>query len=51
MNTISIPELRTRMQAGLEKNELILDVREPEEFLAGHIPGARNFPLSQLERT
>ncbi|MFN8643129.1 MAG: FAD-dependent oxidoreductase [Candidatus Binatia bacterium] len=26
----------------------LVDVREPEEFAAGHIPGARNLPLSQL---
>ncbi|MBP1778601.1 MAG: cdr [candidate division NC10 bacterium] len=27
---------------------LVLDVREPEEFAAGHIPNAVNLPLSQL---
>lgn len=26
----------------------ILDVREPDEFAAGHVPGATNLPLSQL---
>ena len=26
-----------------------VDVREPEEFAAGHIPGARNFPRGFLE--
>jgi adenylyltransferase/sulfurtransferase len=26
-----------------------LDVREPDEFAAGHIPGALNLPLSQLQ--
>jgi NADPH-dependent 2,4-dienoyl-CoA reductase/sulfur reductase-like enzyme/rhodanese-related sulfurtransferase len=26
----------------------LIDVREPDEFAAGHIPGARNLPLSQL---
>jgi NADPH-dependent 2,4-dienoyl-CoA reductase/sulfur reductase-like enzyme/rhodanese-related sulfurtransferase len=26
----------------------LVDVREPDEFAAGHIPGARNLPLSQL---
>jgi len=51
MKTITIPDLKTRIEAGLEKNELILDVREREEFIAGHIPGAQNFPLSQLEQT
>ncbi len=27
---------------------LLLDVREPDEFSAGHIPGAINLPLSQM---
>lgn len=26
----------------------ILDVREPSEFQAGHVPNAINFPLSKL---
>lgn len=29
-------------------DQLLLDVREPHEFARGHIPGARNVPLSQL---
>ncbi len=29
---------------------LLLDVREPEEFNAGHVPGARNLPLSALNQ-
>jgi NADPH-dependent 2,4-dienoyl-CoA reductase/sulfur reductase-like enzyme/rhodanese-related sulfurtransferase len=29
---------------------LLLDVREPAEFVSGHIPGAVNIPLSQLRR-
>ncbi len=31
-----------------KKGALILDVRSPEEYAAGHIPGARNLPLEQL---
>ncbi len=30
-------------------NYTILDVREPEEFAEGHIPGALNFPRGFLE--
>ena len=26
----------------------VLDVREPDEFAAGHVPGARNVPLASL---
>jgi rhodanese-related sulfurtransferase len=28
----------------------LVDVREPDEFAKGHIPGARNLPLSQLRQ-
>lgn len=28
---------------------LVIDVREPDEFAAGHIPGSLSLPLSQLE--
>ncbi|KDE46538.1 hypothetical protein DI43_12375 [Geobacillus sp. CAMR12739] len=34
-------------RAGYRKAQLI-DVREPDEFAAGHILGARNIPLTQL---
>jgi rhodanese-related sulfurtransferase len=27
----------------------VLDVRPPEEYAAGHLPGAVNIPLAQLE--
>ncbi|MEV0267891.1 rhodanese-like domain-containing protein [Hamadaea sp. NPDC050747] len=26
----------------------VVDVREPDEYLAGHVPGARPIPLGQL---
>ncbi|MDR3606642.1 MAG: rhodanese-like domain-containing protein [Oligoflexia bacterium] len=32
----------------LGANELVLDVREPDEFRSGHVPGSRNIPLSQV---
>lgn len=27
---------------------MVIDVREPDEFAAGHIPGATNLPLSRF---
>lgn len=29
---------------------VVVDVREPEEFAAGHVTGAKNVPLAQLEQ-
>lgn len=31
------------------ENALLLDVRDPAEFAAGHILGARNVPVAQLD--
>ena len=33
-----------------DENALVLDVRVPAEFAAGHLPGARNMPLADLDR-
>jgi rhodanese-related sulfurtransferase/DNA-binding transcriptional ArsR family regulator len=40
---------REELEELLSAGEItLLDVRPPEEFLAGHIPGARNAPLGSL---
>lgn len=44
LKTLTEEEFR----AGYRKAQLI-DVREPNEFDAGHILGARNLPLSQMK--
>jgi rhodanese-related sulfurtransferase len=31
------------------EDALVLDVREPTEFAAGHMPGAKNVPLASVE--
>ncbi len=31
------------------ENTILLDVRNPEEFVEKHIPGALNIPLTELE--
>lgn len=45
---IHTDELYIRYKKGLSTEELILDVREPEEFAEGHIPGARNVPVERV---
>ncbi|MCL4798951.1 MAG: ArsR family transcriptional regulator [Burkholderiales bacterium] len=40
-------ELLERARKGLVT---VLDVRPPEEFAAGHLPGAVNIPVQQLEK-
>jgi rhodanese-related sulfurtransferase/DNA-binding transcriptional ArsR family regulator len=40
-------ELLSRVHDGLVT---VLDVRPPEEFAAGHVPGAINIPLNELEQ-
>lgn len=40
-------ELLSRARDGLVT---VVDVRPPEEFAAGHLPGAVNIPLAQLEQ-
>ena len=46
LEPIEAKELLARARAGLVT---VLDVRPPEEYQAGHLPGAVNIPLSELE--
>lgn len=45
--TISIHELHERFK-NLGQNEIILDVRTPQEHAAGHIPGAKNISHEEV---
>ena len=47
LEPVSRAELARRMRQGLVT---VLDVRPQDEFAMGHLPGARNVPLSRLER-
>ena len=47
MEPIPREELLARARQGLVT---VLDVRPPEEYAAGHVPGAINIPLAQLEQ-
>ena len=36
------------LHKSLNKDEVVLDVRRPDEFNAGHIENARNIPVDQV---
>lgn len=44
--SLPMPEAVSVMQQ--EHAPLIVDVREPDEYAAGHVPGAINVPLGQV---
>ncbi len=45
--TLSPKEVAQRLQ---DTSVLLLDVRTPDEYTTGHLPGGRLFPLHELER-
>lgn len=47
MEAVSREELARRLVDG---RIIVLDVRPQDEFAEGHLPGARNIPLAELER-
>jgi rhodanese-related sulfurtransferase/predicted transcriptional regulator len=47
VETIGREDLLARLSSG---EVVLIDVRPPEEFAAGHIEGARSIPLAELER-
>jgi rhodanese-related sulfurtransferase/biotin operon repressor len=47
LEPVAAAELLERVRDGLAT---VIDVRPPGEFAQGHIPGALNIPLEQLER-
>ncbi len=46
--SISPAELSARRESGAAP--VVIDVRTPEEYAAGHIPGAVNLPFDQVAR-
>lgn len=47
-NSITVQAVKARLDAG--EKLFVLDVREENEFAAGHIPGAVNIPIRSLPR-
>jgi rhodanese-related sulfurtransferase len=47
LEPVSREDLVSRLQDGVVT---VLDVRPEDEFVVGHLPGALNIPLSELER-
>jgi rhodanese-related sulfurtransferase len=47
LETMTRAELQRRLR---DRDVIVLDVRPAPEFAAGHIPGARNVPLSDLQQ-
>ena len=44
----AVPEIEVDEVTAGDSDNLLLDIREPEEFRAGHIPGAVNIPQCDL---
>jgi rhodanese-related sulfurtransferase len=45
--TVSAAKLQEELEQG--NRPFLLDVRQPEEFTSGHIPGAKLIPLGDLD--
>ena len=45
---ITIQALAQKLTA-MNDRQLVLDVRTPEEFQAGHVPHSRNIPYDQIQ--
>lgn len=43
------PEQLAELQAAVDSGAVIVDVRSPAEFAGGHLPGARNVPVGQID--
>ena len=48
MSETATPEIDIEEFATARGSGLVVDVREPEEYVAGHVPGAVPIPMSQL---
>jgi len=51
IQSISTEDLANRLQGENGNDALYIDVREHDEYVAGHVEGMLNFPLSNLEES
>ncbi len=49
VNNVTADQLRQFTGSHHEAEYVIVDVRQPEEYRLGHVPGAQLFPLGELE--
>jgi sulfur-carrier protein adenylyltransferase/sulfurtransferase len=50
MKEITPQELKAQLDGPSGASVCLIDVRQPEEFAIGHLPGARLIPLGELGR-
>ncbi|WP_228531016.1 MULTISPECIES: rhodanese-like domain-containing protein [Myxococcaceae] len=50
MSSETAQTLSQKARAMVEAGAALIDVRTPEEFREGHVPGARNIPVQELAR-
>ncbi len=48
MSETTTPEIDIEEFAAVRGSGLLVDVREPDEYVAGHVPGAMLIPMGQL---
>jgi len=48
MSESSTPEINVEELAAVRTSGVVVDVREPDEYVTGHVPGAVPIPMSQL---
>lgn len=48
MREIDVGELAGLLGASSDDPPVVIDVREPDEFTSGHVPGARSVPLGEV---
>jgi len=48
MSESSTPEIAFEELAAVRTSGVLVDVREPEEYVDGHVPGAVPIPMGQL---